>query len=195
MHVLTFSPQARSHLTGQIARSKRTGAGFTCAYPLMNTVTKKTVDIACLNFILHGADIVVSTHAFGRNTCITLPFNQVIVERVIQVLSEHANSPDITDSAQSAQGMVLLARSSLLYTLRIALSLKRGEFLLPLIEDLAELYLILDSHPFFHDRLQCRFELKGVWLAPPETLPTQDEDAELRLLELTRHHVANFRSC
>lgn len=190
MHALTFLPQARSHLTGQIARSQHAGAGFMCAYPLIETVTEKTVEIAKLMVITHGPkDLSVMSSFFGRQSFTTLPVNDLSADRIVQILSEHAN---LKESLKPSVNVNLQASSDLGWTLRAAVFYKIGDFLLP-VEELKDFYLLLYRTSPWQERPSFHFELDGVVLSSPDFLPDSDHQA-LQLLWIVTQSLASTYS-
>lgn len=175
MHVVTLSPNARSHLAGQLAYSLRTGQGFMCAYPLV-TADKVVSDIAMLMINPHASDITVLVKLFGSHITTTLPAQRLSPEHVGELLADLANMAQDRFNYPSE----LQVCSDLPHALRLAIRLREGIFLLPTNESL-ELYLVLERRPLNCDRASFRFVLDGVSNTMSALLPSSEETA-LRLL-------------
>lgn len=175
MHVVTLSPNARSHLAGQLAYSLRTGRGFMCAYPLV-TADKVVSDIATLTILPHASDMSVLVNLFGAQITTTLPAKSLSPESLGELLADQANTAENRFSYPSE----LQVCSDLPYALHLAIRLQEGIFLLPTNEPF-ELYLVLERRPLIGDRVSFRFVLNGVTNTMSALLPSSEE-AALQLL-------------
>lgn len=190
MHLVTFSPEARAHLVGQLDNSQERRSGFLCAYPL-DDLNHQVVDVAQLMVIPVAGEWHVWMNMSGRTSTVSISRSSPTPERIVQVIEDHVNS-DLDISTDS--NVVLHARCDLEWTLKIAVIMKQGTYLIP-SADLADLYLIVDGPLNGCKRPIFRFVLNGVSLTLPMHLPESSDLAFRLLMACTNEFISNYKNC
>ncbi|RRV08120.1 hypothetical protein EGJ27_08690 [Pseudomonas sp. v388] len=190
MHVVTLSPEARSHMAGQLADSHSSGTGFQCAYALAAIASGRVVDVAHMMLVPHGAYLSIWIVLLGRQISTTICQPDATPERITQILQEHANAVIGSSEIEPASFIVLCDLTS---SLKVAVVMKSGRYLLP-VGDLPELHLVIDPAIWRPGRPRFHFELEGIRLTMPALLPKSDGTALQLLLGCTRDLVNNYRN-
>ncbi|MCF5467146.1 hypothetical protein [Pseudomonas syringae] len=189
MHLVTLSSEARSHLIVQLDNSQQRRAGFVCAYPLNDTYDQ-VMDVAQLMVIPGSSEWHVWMTMAGRTTTVAIPCSSATPERITQVMEDHVNS-DVEKSP--GPDVILHAQCDLEWTIRIAIVMKHGSYLIPSAE-LADLYLVIEGALQGYKRPNFRFVLSGVSLTLPMHLPRSSDLAFQLLIGCTREFISNYKS-
>lgn len=185
MHLVTLSSEARAHLVGQLDNSQQRRSGFLCAFPLDDT-SDKVMDVVQLMVTPSAAEWHVWVSLVGHITTVAIPFTSATPERITQIIEDHVNSHFATATDVS---VILHARCDLELTVKIAVLMNQGTFLIPSLE-LSDLYLVIEQVDF-QTRPDFRFILNGISLTIPVPLPLSKELACKLILGCTNTIIKN----
>lgn len=175
MHVVNLSTEVRSHLARQLAYSHNTGTGFLCAY-LLSTPDKTVSDVATLMVFPGASDTLVMAYLFGDQSSTTLPSRALTPEQIGELLNQQANAaPNRANYPTELQ-----VHNDVVSSLRLAIKLKEGAFLLP-TGGKADLHLMLERTQPLGDRSTFRYVLNGASKTMAALLPV-NEGVALQLL-------------
>ncbi|MCF5805167.1 MULTISPECIES: hypothetical protein [Pseudomonas syringae group] len=190
MHLVTLSPDARNHLVGQLANSQQRRSGFLCAFPLDDVSEQVVVDVAQLMVVPGVAEWHIWMAMAGRTSTVAISYSGATPERFTQVIEDHVNSYFKTSPGVS---VILHARCDLEWTIRIAVVMKQGTYLIPSVE-LADLYLVIDGVHEGRKRPNFKFVLNGVSLTLPLHLPESTDLAFELLMACAKEFISNYKN-
>lgn len=187
MHLVTLSSEARAHLVGQLDNSQLLRCGFLCAFPL-DDVDDQLVDIAQVMVVPGAAEWHIWVSMAGQTLTAAIPPFGATPEHIAQVIEDHVNSC-LTNTAGFT--VTLIARCDLELTIKIAVLMNQGTFLIPSSE-LTDLYLVIE-HINSRKSPDFRFVLNGLSLTLPVPLPSSEQLACKLMVSCANSIISNYR--